>query len=54
MIAGGFLLAAPAPRLTGLSFAGNLAAGAGLIILGILLTFAFVKKAERERERTSP
>ncbi|MBI4275632.1 MAG: TRAP transporter fused permease subunit [Rhizobiales bacterium] len=54
MIAGGFLLAAPAPRLTGLSFAGNLAAGAGLIILGILLTFTFVKKAERKRERTSP
>jgi TRAP transporter 4TM/12TM fusion protein len=52
MIAGGFLLAAPVHRLTGLAFETNLAAGAGLSMLGILLIFAFVKKAERER--TSP
>ena len=37
VIAGGFLLAAPVPRLTGLSFTLNLLMGAGLAVLGLLL-----------------
>jgi TRAP-type uncharacterized transport system fused permease subunit len=49
---GGFLLAAPAPRLTGLSFGANLAAGFVLAMLGLLLTSAMVKT--RERGRLSP
>ena len=49
MIAGGFLLAAPVPRLTGLSFAANLAAGAVLAVLGLLLTFASIKKPDQGR-----
>jgi TRAP-type uncharacterized transport system fused permease subunit len=41
LVAGGGLLAAPSPRLTGLPFSANLAAGAGLIVLGLLLLSAF-------------
>jgi TRAP transporter 4TM/12TM fusion protein len=44
LIAGGFLMATPAPRLTGLSFGANLAAGAATTILGLLLLAAFVRK----------
>ncbi len=44
MIAGGFLLATPVPRLTGLPFAANLLIGAGLAIFGLLLLFSFGRK----------
>jgi TRAP-type uncharacterized transport system fused permease subunit len=49
LIAGGFLLAAPVERLTGLPFATNLLAGAGLAIFGLLLLFAFSRKLELGR-----
>ncbi len=41
LIAGGFLLAAPVPRLTGLPFTANLSIGAGLCVFGLLLLFLF-------------
>jgi TRAP transporter 4TM/12TM fusion protein len=49
MIAGGLLLAAPAPQLTGLPFSGNLGAGAALAVLGLLITFGLARRAERGR-----
>jgi len=49
MIAGGLLLAAPVPRLTGLPMAANLAAGAVLAVLGLLIVFGFARRAERGR-----
>lgn len=49
MIAGGFLLATPSPRLTGFPFAANVALGAGGAMLGLLLVFVFVRKTERGR-----
>jgi TRAP transporter 4TM/12TM fusion protein len=49
MIAGGLLLAAPAPQLTGLPFAGNLGAGAALAVLGLLIAFGLARRAERGR-----
>jgi TRAP-type uncharacterized transport system fused permease subunit len=52
LIAGGFLLAAPAPRLTGLSFVANLACGATLAVLGLLLLFAL--NGRTKPGRTSP
>jgi hypothetical protein len=52
LIAGGVLLAAPVPRLTGLPFAANLSLGAGIVVLGLGLLFAIVKKTEQGR--TSP
>jgi TRAP transporter 4TM/12TM fusion protein len=52
MIGGGVLLAAPAPRLTGLSFGANLAAGAAVAALGLLLVSVAVRRSEKGR--TSP
>ncbi|MGE3869563.1 MAG: TRAP transporter permease [Pseudorhodoplanes sp.] len=52
MIAGGLLLAAPAPRLTGLSFGANLAAGTALAVLGLLLVSFAARK--NVTGRTSP
>ena len=49
MFAGGLLLAVPAPRLTGLPFATNIAAGASAAVLALLMTYAFVKRTERGR-----
>jgi hypothetical protein len=49
MIAGGFLLATPSPRLTGFPFAANVALGAAGAMLGLLLVFAFVRKTEKGR-----
>lgn len=49
MIAGGLLLAAPSPRLTGLPFTANVAIGAAAAVLGLLMSYAFVKKTERGR-----
>jgi TRAP-type uncharacterized transport system fused permease subunit len=46
---GGLLLVAPTPRLTGLSFGANLAAGFVLTVLGLLLTSAIVKTKEKGR-----
>src|SRR5690606_38844562 len=40
LVLGGILLATPGPRLTGLSFAATLAAGAALAALGLLLLSA--------------
>jgi hypothetical protein len=52
MIAGGVLLAVPAPRLSGFSFTANLTIGAALAAFG-LLTLAF-KLRRMEKGRTSP
>ena len=52
LIAGGIMLAAPSPRLTGLSFGGNLTAGAATTLLGLLLLFALAGRARTGR--TSP
>lgn len=52
MIAGGLLLAAPSPRLTGLSFGTNLVAGAALAVLGLLLVSLATRHSETRR--TSP
>jgi TRAP transporter 4TM/12TM fusion protein len=49
MIAGGLLLAAPAPQLTGLPFSANLGAGAALAVLGLLIVFGLARRAERGR-----
>jgi TRAP-type uncharacterized transport system fused permease subunit len=49
MIGGGLLLAIPTPRLTGLPFAVNVAAGATAAVLALLIVFAFVRKTERGR-----
>jgi len=49
MVAGGVLLAAPAPQLTGLPHAGNLGAGAALAVLGLSIIFGFAKRAEKGR-----
>lgn len=47
--AGGLLLAAPVPRLTGLTFEINLALAAGLVIAGITLLSIVVRKSEQGR-----
>lgn len=47
MIAGGALLAAPVPQLTGLPVAGNLAIGAGLVALGLLLLYVFTIRTRK-------
>jgi peptidoglycan/LPS O-acetylase OafA/YrhL len=49
MIAGGVLLAAPSPRLTGLSFSLNLTAGAVLAALGLFVVSLAVRKSEKGR-----
>jgi len=49
LIAGGFLLAVPVPRLTGLPFSVNLSIGAALAIFGLLLLFAFNRKLKPGR-----
>jgi TRAP-type uncharacterized transport system fused permease subunit len=49
LIAGGVLLAAPAPQLTGLPQAGNLGAGTVLTVLGLFIIFGFARKAEKGR-----
>lgn len=49
MIAGGVLLAAPSPRLTGLPFTANVALGAAAAVLALLMSYAFVRKTERGR-----
>ena len=49
LIAGGIMLAAPSPRLTGLSFGGNLTAGAAATLLGLLLLFALAGRARTGR-----
>jgi TRAP transporter 4TM/12TM fusion protein len=49
LIAGGFLMAAPAPRLTGLPFVANLGAGAALAILGLLLLAVMAGKTKPGR-----
>jgi TRAP-type uncharacterized transport system fused permease subunit len=45
LVLGGFLLMTPSPRLTGLSFAINLAAGAALAVLGLLLLSAVIGRS---------
>jgi len=54
MIAGGVLLAMPAPRVTGLSFSGNLAAGAALAAAGLLILSISLRVTEKEKRRTTP
>ncbi|MGE0564450.1 MAG: TRAP transporter permease [Pseudolabrys sp.] len=49
VIAGGLLLAAPVPRITGLSMTLNIALGCAGIVSGLLLVSTFAKKTERER-----
>jgi TRAP transporter 4TM/12TM fusion protein len=49
MVAGGVLLAAPVPRLTGLPLAANLGVGAALVVLGLLSIFGFARRTERGR-----
>lgn len=49
MIGGGLLLAMPSPRLTGLPATANMAIGAAVAVLGLLTTYAFVRKTERGR-----
>jgi TRAP transporter 4TM/12TM fusion protein len=52
LIAGGLLLLAPTPRLTGLAFAQNLSLGASLVLAALLLLFVAVK--EPKQGRTTP
>ncbi|MBZ0146211.1 MAG: TRAP transporter fused permease subunit, partial [Pseudorhodoplanes sp.] len=54
MIAGGVLLAMPAPRVTGLSFGGNLAAGAALAAAGLVILSISLRVTEKEKRRTTP
>lgn len=49
MIAGGLLLAAPSPRLTGLPFAANAAAGTATTVLALLMIFTLARKTEKRR-----
>jgi len=49
LIAGGVLLAAPAPRLTGLPFATNLAIAATLVVAGLALLTVLTNKSEQGR-----
>ena len=49
MIAGGLLLAAPSPRLTGLPFAANAAAGTATTMLALLMIFTLARKTEKRR-----
>jgi TRAP transporter 4TM/12TM fusion protein len=49
LIAGGVLLAAPVPRLTGLPFAVNITLAAGFVIAGLILLSVIVKKSEQGR-----
>jgi TRAP transporter 4TM/12TM fusion protein len=49
LIGGGFLMATAAPRLTGLSFAANLATGAAVTILGLLLLTALAGRTKPGR-----
>lgn len=49
MIAGGLLLAAPTPRITGLSFTGNLATGAALAVAGLLTLSALLRVTDKRR-----
>ena len=49
MVAGGALLAAPTPRLTGLSFTSNLAAGSALAATGLLMLFALLRATNKKR-----
>ena len=49
MITGGLLLAVPSPRLTGLPFAANAAAGAATTVLALLMIFALARKIEKRR-----
>lgn len=49
IIAGGLLLAAPVPRLTGLPFSTNLALGAAMIVAALLALFTFARKLENGR-----
>jgi hypothetical protein len=54
MIAGGVLLAVPAPRVTGLSFGANLATGAALAAFGLLILSISLRVTEKEKRRTTP
>jgi TRAP transporter 4TM/12TM fusion protein len=49
MIAGGLLLAVPSPRLTGLPFAANAAAGTATTVLALLMIFTLARKTEKRR-----
>ncbi len=49
LIAGGLLLAAPVPRLTGLPFATNLALATALIAAGLFVLSVIVRKSEQGR-----
>lgn len=49
MIAGGVLMAVPSPRLTGLPYTVNVAAGCAAAAAGLLIVFALVRKAEKGR-----
>jgi TRAP transporter 4TM/12TM fusion protein len=49
IFAGGILLAAPSPLLTGLPVIGNIAIGAGFVAIALLTAFAFVRKTEKGR-----
>jgi TRAP transporter 4TM/12TM fusion protein len=49
LVVGGFLLAAPSPRLTGLSHSANVGAGFMLCLVGLLSIFAFARVKEKGR-----
>lgn len=49
MMIGGFILAVPSPRLTGLPVPINIAGGATIVVLGLLMAFALVRKTQRGR-----
>jgi TRAP transporter 4TM/12TM fusion protein len=49
MVGGGLLLAAPSPRLTGLTFSANVAAGCAAAAFALLVIFAMVRKTEKGR-----
>jgi len=49
MIAGGLLLAAPMPQLTGLPFSINLSMAAALAVIGLLIAFGLARRAEKGR-----
>ena len=52
LIAGGFLLSAPVPRLTGLSVGTNLALAGALIVIGLLLLRVFGQETQSGRTTT--
>jgi hypothetical protein len=48
LFCGGFLLAAPSPRLTGLAASANITIGFILCLVGLLSIFAFARIAQKK------